>query len=92
MDTFFNGVVLDFLYEHMNARNFSFINYNRELVVLVVYCVGMLILSVCYVFKFNRLLMMASASINEDTPKIFDENCPPELVGFSRKLKETEGI
>ena len=88
MDTIFNGVVLDFLYEHMNTRNFNFINYNRELVVLVVYCIGMLVLSICYVFKFNRLLRLASSSISEETPKIFSEKCPPELVAFSRKLKE----
>ena len=88
MDTIFNGVVLDFLYEHMNAKNFYFINYNRELVVLVVYCIGMLILSICYVFKFNRLLRLASASISEEEPQIFGEKCPPELLSFSRKLKE----
>jgi len=88
MDTIFNGVVLDFLYEHMNARNFNFINYNRELVILIVYCIGMLILSICYVFKFNRLLRLASSSISEETPEIFGEKCPPELVAFSRKLKE----
>ncbi len=88
LDTIFNGVVLDFLYEHMNTRNFNFINYNRELVVLMIYCIGMLVLSICYVFKFNRLLRLASSSISEETPKIFSEKCPPELVAFSRKLKE----
>ena len=88
MDTVFNGVVVDFLYEHMNPKSFYFINYNRELAVFVVYCLGMLILSVCYVFKFNRLLTLASSSISEEEPEIFGENCPQELLEFSQKLKD----
>ncbi len=88
MDTIFNGVVVDFLYEHMNPKAFYFVNYNRELAVFIVYCLGMLILSVCYVFKFNRLLTLASSSISEEEPEIFGESCPEELLEFSRKLKD----
>ncbi|MBQ8632802.1 MAG: GHKL domain-containing protein [Lachnospiraceae bacterium] len=88
MDNVFNGVVLDFLYENMNPKAFWFLNTNRELAVFIVYCLGMLILSVCYVFKFNRLLMLAGASISEEEPEIFGENCPQELLEFSQKLKD----
>ena len=88
VDNVFNGVVVDFLYEHMNTKNFYFINYNRDLMVLIVYCLGMLVLSMCYVFKFNRLLNLASVSISEEEPEILGENCPSELLEFSRKLKE----
>jgi len=88
MDEVFNGVVVDFLYENMNSKNFYFINYNRELVVFFVGCFGMLVLSICYIFKFNRLLILASTSISEEEPEIFSEKCPSELMEFSRKLKE----
>lgn len=88
MDNVFNGVVVDFLYAHMNKKSFYLLNYNRELAVFVVYCLGMLILSVCYVFKFNRLLILASRSISEEEPEIFRENCPDELREFSQKLKD----
>lgn len=88
MDNVFNGVVLDFLYENVNPKAFWFLNTNRELAVFIVYCLGMLVLSVCYVFKLNRLLMLASSSINEEEPEIFGENCPQELLEFSQKLKD----
>lgn len=88
MDHVFNGVVVDFLYAHTNTKNFYFLWSNLELVVIVVYCLGMLVLSVCYVFKFNRLLTLASSSIGEEEPEIFGENCPQELLEFSRKLKD----
>ncbi len=88
MDNVFNGVVVDFLHAHTNSKTFYFISYNRELAVFVVYCLGMLILSVCYVFKFNKLLTLASSSISEEEPEIFGENCPQELLEFSRKLKD----
>ena len=88
VDNVFNGVVVDFLYEHMNTKHFYFMNYNRDLMVLIVYCLGMLVLSMCYVFKFNRLLNLASVSISEEEPEILGENCPSELLEFSRKLKE----
>lgn len=88
MDEVFNGVTVDFLYEHMNYRNFYFINYNRELMVVIVYCLGMLGLSICYILKFSRLLNMASSSISEESPEILGEKCPEELLEFSRKLKE----
>ena len=88
MDHVFNGVVVDFLHAHTNSKTFYFISYNRELAVFVVYCLGMLALSVCYVFKFNRLLTLASSSISEEEPEIFGEDCPQELLEFSRKLKD----
>lgn len=88
IDNVFNGVVVDFLHTHTSAKTFYFVNYNRELAVFVVYCLGMLGLSVCYVFKFNRLLTLASSSISEEEPEIFGENCPEELLEFSRKLKD----
>lgn len=88
MDTVFNGVVLDFLYEHLNPKAFYFLNYNRELAVFVVYCMGMLLLSITYVFKLDRLLTLASRSITEEEPEIFGASCPEELTEFSRKLKD----
>ena len=88
LDKVFNGVVVDFLYARLNPKAFEFIYTNRELAVFVVYCLGMLILSVSYVFKLSRLLNLASRSISEEEPEIFGESCPEELLDFSRKLKD----
>ena len=88
MDTVFNGVVVDFLYAHLSKRAFYFINYNRELAVFVVYCLGMLLLSISYVFKLSKLLTLASRSISEEEPEIFKESCPDELREFAQKLKD----
>ena len=88
MDEIFNGVVVDFFYTHLSKKNFYLLNANRELAICLVYCLGLLILSVAYVFKLNRLLRLASVSLNEEEPKIFGENCPDELREFSQKLKD----
>lgn len=88
MDKIFNGVVLDFLYAYLPKKVFYMLNYNRELTVFFVYCIGIIVVSVTYVFKLNRLLNLASNSIGEEEPQIFGENCPQELLEFSGKLKD----
>lgn len=88
MDEIFNGVVVDFFYTHLSKKNFYLLNANRELAVCLVYCLGLLFLSVIYVFKLNRLLRLASVSLSEEEPKIFGESCPDELREFSQRLKD----
>lgn len=88
MDNIFNGVVLDFLAANLPKKMFYLLNINRELAVFFVYCIGMIAVSVAYVFKLNRLLTLAGRSICEEEPEIFKENCPEELLEFSRKLME----
>ena len=88
MDIIFNGLVVDFLYTHMNPVMFHYLNYNRGFVVFFVYCVGTLILSVIYVFKLNRLLGLVSRAISEEESEVLNGKCPQELLEFSQKLKE----
>lgn len=88
MDTVFNGAVVDFLYEHLPGGFFDVINSNRISAALIVYVLGLLILSVAYVFKLSGLLHLASLSIGEEEPAIFGEDCPDELRDFSQKLKD----
>jgi len=88
MDKVFNGVVLDFLAANLSKKMFYLLNQNRELTVFFVYCIGIIAVSVVYVFKLNRLLSLASASISEEEPEIFGDNCPQELLEFSQKLKD----
>lgn len=88
MDNVFNGVLVDFLYNHMSLKNFWMLNSNRELAVFLTYSLGLMVLSMVYVFKLNRLLNLASRSIQEENPTIFGESCPDELRDFSQKLKE----
>ncbi len=88
MDEIFNGVVLDFLAANLPKKVFYTLNHNRELAVFFVYCIGVIAVSVAYVFKLNRLLNLAGRSVCEEEPEIFKESCPEELLEFSRKLKE----
>ena len=88
MDEIFNGVVLDFLYANLPKKTFNLLNGNRTLSVFIVYCIGIIAVSMAYVFKLNRLLNLASRSICEEESGLLDENCPEELLEFSRKLKE----
>lgn len=88
MDEIFNGVVLDFLSANLSKKLFRLLNHNRELTVFFAYCIGIIAVSMAYVFKLNRLLNLASRSICEEEPEILSEKCPEELLEFSRKLKE----
>lgn len=88
MDNIFNGVMIDFLYNIFPEQAFYTINNNRITTALLVYILGLVILSVIYVFKLSKLLNIASRSISEEEPIIFGEACPDELREFSQKLKD----
>ncbi|MBO5321893.1 MAG: HAMP domain-containing histidine kinase [Clostridia bacterium] len=88
MDNVFNGTVVDYLYNNLPYNLFYMINDNRTFTSFFVYVLGLVIISVIYVFKLSKLLKLASASISEEEPKIFGTDCPEELKDFSQKLKD----
>ena len=88
MDNVFNGVVLDFLYDNLSMKTFYLLKANREVAIGIIYVVGLIGISINYVFKLSRLLKLASRSISEEEPKIFGTSCPEELLEFSNKLKD----
>lgn len=88
MDNVFNGVVVDYLYNNLPYNLFYMINENRTFTSFFIYVLGLVIISVIYVFKLSKLLKLASASISEEEPKIFGTDCPDELKDFSQKLKD----
>ncbi len=88
MDTVFNGMIVDWLYSHLPYAIFNRINTNQISTALLVYILGLVIISVIYVFKLNKLLNIASNAICEESPKIFGEDCPEELRGFSQRLQD----
>lgn len=88
MDNAFNGTVVDYLYDHLSKELFFLIYDNREFSTSFVYALGVIIISVIEVFKLNKLLKTASASISEEEPQIFGTDCPEELKEFSQKLKD----
>lgn len=88
MDNVFNGVVIDWLYYNLSRSVFLLISNNRIFTAFLVYVLGLVIISVVYVFKLSRLLNIASRSINEEEPIIFKDNCPDELREFSQRLKD----
>lgn len=88
MDNVFNGTVVDYLYNHLPIDLFVVINNNRTFTAFFVYVLGLVIISVIYVFKLSKLLKLASDSISEEEPEIFETDCPEELKEFSQKLKD----
>jgi len=88
MDNVFNGTVVDFIYNNLPYNLFYMINENRTFTSFFIYVLGLVIISVIYVFKLSKLLKLASASISEEEPKIFGTDCPDELKDFSQKLKD----
>ena len=88
MDNVFNGTVVDYLYNNLPINLFIMINNNRTFTAFFVYVLGLVIISVVYVFKLSKLLKLASTSISEEEPPIFGNDCPEELKDFSQKLKD----
>ena len=88
MDNVFNGTVVDYLYNNLPYNLFYMINDNRTFTAFFIYVLGLVIISVIYVFKLSKLLNLASTSISEEEPKIFGTDCPEELRDFSQKLKD----
>lgn len=88
MDNVFNGFVIEWLYYNLPKSTYLLISKNRIFTAFLIYVIGLVIISVIYVFKLSRLLNIASHSINEEEPEIFKEKCPDELREFSQKLKD----
>lgn len=88
MDYVFNGTIVDILYNYLPAKAFYTINSNRTTASLLIYILGLVIISVIYVFRLSKLLHIASSSISEDDPIVFKDDCPEELRAFGQKLKD----
>lgn len=88
MDNVFNGAVVDYLYNELPYSLFLIINENRTFTAFFIYVLGLVIISIIYVFRLSKLLKLASDSISEEEPKIFGIDCPEELKDFSQKLKD----
>lgn len=88
MDNVFNGMLVNFLYNTLPPNLFNLIDNDRTFTAFFIYVLGLVIISVIYVFKLSKLLKLASASILEEKTKIFGTNCPDELKEFSQKLKD----
>lgn len=88
MDYVFNGTIVDILYNVLPHKTFNTINSNRLSVSLLSYILGLVVISVVYVFRLNKLLHIASRSISEEEPVVFKEDCPEELRAFGQKLKD----
>lgn len=88
MDNIFNGVVVDWLYYNLSRWAYLIVSNNRVFFLFMTYVLGLVIMSVLYVVKLSKLLNVASHSISEDNPAIFQGNCPDELYEFSQKLKD----
>lgn len=88
MDNVFNGAVIDYLYNHLPSDLFITINSNRTLTAFFIYLLGLVTISVVYVFRVSKLLKLVSDSISDDESEIFGTDCPAEIRDFSQKIKD----
>lgn len=88
LDNRFNGATIDFLQDSLPEWAFYMIYNNQIITALLVYILGLVILSVIYIIKLSKMLDIASRSICEEEPMIFGDSCPDELREFSQNLKE----
>ena len=86
MDKFFVGILLEFLFGDLPWDTFFLINSNRYVIIALIYVLGLIFISICYVFRLGHLLNVASRAIAEEEP--FKKSCPAELTEFSQKLNE----
>lgn len=86
MDFVFNGVVVDYLVEILPYSLFRLIWNNKTTSAMIVYIIGLVVISVVEIFRLTKLLTTASEAISRDTPE--EENTPQELKEFSQKLRE----
>lgn len=78
----------DVLLELFPYYLFEFVWENKVATMLFFYSMGLLLLSVLYLFRLARLLNKASSAIVDDTILADGEKCPEELKDFSLKLSE----
>lgn len=87
MDWIFNGVVMDYLYATLPSILFRVVWANKLVAALLVYTVGLLVLSLIYLFRLTGLFKTATEAISQDDP-FADRACPEELKDFSLRLKD----
>ena len=88
MDLIFNGTVIDYLYDRLPPKLFFLIWQNKGVTSLIVYIVGLVVVSVIHVFRLAKLLQTASAAVTQEALLSDKQNCPDELKDFSIRLTE----
>lgn len=86
VDKVFNGKLVDHLFRTLAPHVFWNLYGNRTWCLIVIYCFGVLFLSLLYVIRLGKVVKIASGSISEEEP--FQTSYPEELTEFSQKLKE----
>lgn len=87
MDWIFNGVVIDYLYITLPSSVFQAVWANKFVVALLVYTIGLLVLSLIHLFRLTGSLKVATEAISQEDP-FSGRSCPEELKDFSLRLKE----
>jgi len=88
MDVIYNGVVINYLEQHLPIRLFWLIWHNKAATILIVYIAGLVVISGIYIFRLAHLLGRASMAVLQEEPLPADEKCPDELRDFASKLSQ----
>ena len=88
LDFLLNGVLRELISQLLPWRLYRMLWSNKTATALIFYIGGLLVLSLCYIFRLTMLLSKASKAISQDGVLDGRRKCPDELREFSGKLQE----
>ena len=68
VDKVFNGKLVDYLFRTLAPHVFWNLYGNRTWCLIVLYCFGVLLLSLLYVIRLGKVIKIASGSFSEEVP------------------------
>ncbi len=88
MNNFFNGTLINILYNILPLHLFYMMNNNRELSFLFIYIIGLAAATIIYIFRINKMMNVAGHLITEDDTSQFFKNTPEELDDLFQAIKD----
>lgn len=88
LDFLLNGALRELVSQVLPWRLYKMMWSNKTATALIFYIGGLLVVSLCYIFRLTMLLSKASKAISQDGILDNGRKCPDELRDFSAKLQE----
>ena len=83
MDFLLNGALRELVSQVLPWRLYKMMWSNKTATALIFYIGGLLVVSLCYIFRLTMLLSKASKAISQDGILDNGRKCPDELQDFS---------
>ena len=87
LDFLLNGALRELISQILPWRLYKMMWSNKTATALIFYIGGLLVLSLCYIFRLTMLLSKASKAISQDGVLDNSRKCPDELRDFAAKLQ-----